>query len=61
MNLSSILVNWFRICSSLKSSGLEVRNLIQFNLALLEKWLQCDAMKRGRFCGDWWCNLNIIV
>jgi hypothetical protein len=33
------LVNWNRICTPLQSSGLGVHNFIQFNRALLLKWL----------------------
>jgi len=33
------LVNWNRICSPLHSGGLGVHNFIQFNRALLGKWL----------------------
>jgi hypothetical protein len=40
------LVNWERICRSIKSGGLGVRNLLQFNRALLGKWLWRYAMDR---------------
>jgi hypothetical protein len=33
------LVNWNMICTPLHSGGLRVHNFIQFNRALLEKWL----------------------
>jgi len=33
------LVKWNRICTSLHSGGLGVHNFIQFNRALLGKWL----------------------
>jgi hypothetical protein len=33
------LVNWHRICTPIKESGLGVRNVIQFNQALLRKWM----------------------
>lgn len=33
------LVNWFKICSLICSGGLGVKNLTQFNRALLGKWL----------------------
>jgi hypothetical protein len=40
------LVNWTRICTLMKSGGLRVRNMIQFNQALLEKWLCSYVTKR---------------
>jgi hypothetical protein len=33
------LVNWHRICTPIKKGGLGVRNVIQFNQALLRKWM----------------------
>jgi hypothetical protein len=33
------LVNWLEICTPIKSGGLGVKNLIQFNQVLSEKWL----------------------
>ena len=33
------LVTWEKVCSPLESGGLEVRNLVHFNQALLGKWL----------------------
>ncbi len=33
------LVNWHRICTRIKEGGLGVRNVIQFNQALLRKWM----------------------
>jgi len=33
------LVNWHRICTPIKASGLGVRNVINFNHALLGKWI----------------------
>ena len=33
------LVDWSTVCTSLASSGLEIRNLRTFNIALLGKWL----------------------
>ena len=39
-------MNWAQICSPIKSSGLGVRNLIQLNQALLEKWLWQYATNR---------------
>jgi hypothetical protein len=33
------LVNWHRICSPIKAGGLGVRNVINFNQALLGKWI----------------------
>jgi hypothetical protein len=39
-------VNWARICTPIKSGSLRVRNLIQFNRALLRKWLWLYGMDR---------------
>lgn len=33
------LVSWSKICTPIFSGGLEVRNLLLFNRALMEKWL----------------------
>jgi hypothetical protein len=33
------LVNWSKVCMNKEVGGLGVRNLIQFNHALLGKWL----------------------
>jgi hypothetical protein len=33
------LVNWSKICSLMLSGGLGVRSLIQFDQAILKKWL----------------------
>jgi hypothetical protein len=40
------LVKWSKICSPMQTGGLGVRNLIQFNNALLGKWLWRYAMER---------------
>jgi len=40
------LVNWHKICNPIKSGGLVVQNLIQFNRALLGKWLWRYALER---------------
>jgi hypothetical protein len=59
------LVNWHRVCSPIKASGLGVRDVIKFNQALLEKWMwrfsqEHDAlwrsmieMKYGSVRGGW--------
>jgi hypothetical protein len=59
------LVNWHRVCSSIKASGLGVRDVIKFNQALLGKWMwrysqEHDAlwrsmieMKYGSVRGGW--------
>ena len=39
-------MNWSRICTSMNSNCLGVRNLIQFNRAFLEKWLWWYATER---------------
>jgi hypothetical protein len=33
------LVNWSKVCMNKEVGGLGIRNLIQFNRALLSKWL----------------------
>ena len=61
------LVNWATICAPLSSSGLGIRNLRFFNVALLEKWLwrfghERDALWRQvikvKYGCDWggWCS-----
>jgi hypothetical protein len=64
------LVNWHRICTPIKASGLEVRNVINFNHALLGKWIwrfsqERDALwrsaievKYGSVRGGW-CSLLV--
>jgi hypothetical protein len=33
------LVNWHRVCTPIKAGGLGVRNVVNFNQALLGKWI----------------------
>lgn len=47
MSFKFHLVNWSRICNPMKSAGLGVRNLIQFNRVRLGKWLWRYAKERG--------------
>jgi len=43
------LVDCSKICSPKQTGGLGVKNLIQFNQALLDKWLWCYTMEREPF------------
>lgn len=65
------LINWHRICTPIKEGGLEVRNMIQFNKALLGKWMwrfvqEREALwrsvinvKYGSVRGSW-CSLPTV-
>jgi len=65
------LVNWHTICTPIKEGGLGVRNLIQFNRALLGKWLWRFAKERealwrlvievkyGSLRGGW-CSAEVV-
>jgi hypothetical protein len=54
------LVKWSKICTAVKSGGLGVKNLIQFNRPLLGSG--CGGMlQRGRLCGDRWGILSMVV
>jgi len=44
------LVNWHRVCSPIKAGGLRVRNVINFNQALLRKWM----CRFSQDCGALW-------
>jgi hypothetical protein len=64
------LVNWHRVCTPVKAGGLGVRNVINFNQALLGKWIwrfsqERDALwrsvievKYGSVRGGW-CSLPV--
>jgi hypothetical protein len=45
------LVNWYMICTPLKSGGLGVYNFIQFNRALMGKWLWRCGREREALWG----------
>jgi hypothetical protein len=45
------LVNWHRVCSPIKAGGLGVRNVINFNQALLGKW-SGGFLRSAMLCGD---------
>jgi hypothetical protein len=65
------LVNWYTICTPIKVGGLGFRNLIQFNRALLGKWmwrydLEREALwrlvievKYGSLRGGW-CSTEVV-
>jgi hypothetical protein len=40
------LVNWHRVCSPIKASGLGVHNIIKFNQTLLGKWMWSFSQER---------------
>jgi hypothetical protein len=44
------LVSWSKVCNLISESGLGIRNLVKFNLALLGKWL----WRYGIESEAWW-------
>ena len=44
------LVNWSKICTLKNLVVLGVRNMLQFNQLLLDKWLWRFAMERDAYC-----------
>jgi hypothetical protein len=44
------LVRWSKVCNSISEGGLDIRNLVMFNRALLGKWLWCYGIEREA----WW-------
>jgi len=64
------LVNWYKLCTSLHAGGLGAHNFIQFNRALLGKWLwrygrEREALWRlvidAKFesLKGWWCSKEV--